>query len=387
MFQIRIFMIFLLVSSSGAFAQRPRVVPPPGETPHPTATETPKATPKTTGKKAPTNEEPSADQAPSTEAKHLIAALESQNKVLTHRLTHRLVDGQWRKEAMPAGAAGMNPFSSYDHEAETYTRNPDLWAQDLAEHLTGIVIYNNHSTQSYGGVLITPRHLLFCAHAHPHAEGTWPPNPARAGAEHRFLSTDGRLIKSTQLHQAKSSHNFEIEGLTKLDFCVALLDRDLETEGLHVARIFPPVSPAMMRHAMDWAKEADEPFAFIGASQGVGRRTQSQPPEPIADYPREHAKMIYIKDRRDMNNTRANPSPFANWNYRVWDGDSGTPAFLLLNGEPLLWMILTTAPGNGPMVGAHIDHINTLIDLADQNAIEMGRLTEPTGHRLRVTEW
>jgi hypothetical protein len=195
------------------------------------------------------------------------------------------------------------------------------------------------------------------------------------------------LVKSTQLHQAKSFHNTEVEGLGKVDLCVALLDRDLEAEGLHVVPIFPPVSPEALRAAMEWAKEADEPFAFIGASQGTGRATQSQPPEPIGEYPREHSRMIYIKDRTDMNNTRPDPSPFANWNYRVWDGDSGTPAFLLLHGKPHLWMILTVAPGSGPIVGTHIDHINTLIEVADQNAMEIGRLTEPTGHRLRVAEW
>jgi len=319
------------------------------------------------------------------EAEAFISALKAQNEAIRHRITHRLLDnGRSRGEEMPSGAAGMRLFAKFDHAAETYVRNPDLWAQDLVKGLTGVVIYNDHSIESYGGVLITPRHLLFCAHAHPHAAGTWPVNPERAGAEHRFVTMDGRLVKSTQIHQAKSHANSRLPEMGSVDLCVALLDRDLEAEGLHVVPFFPPVSVSAHKAAMEQARETGEPFAFFGVSQGVGRRTQSVPPEPIGDYPREHARMVYIKDRTDMTQSRGELGPFAAWDYRVWDGDSGTPAFLLLNGEPHLWMILTTAPGNGPVVGDHIDHINRLIAIADENAIAEGRLEEPTGYHVRV---
>lgn len=321
------------------------------------------------------------------EAVAFISALKAQNEAIHHRLSHRLLeDGSWRGEEMPSGAAGMQLLAVADHEAETYVRNPDLWAQDLVEGLTGVVIYNNHAIESYGGVLITPRHLLFCAHAHPHAAGTWPVNPNRAGAEHRFLTVDGLLVKSTQLHQAKSHGNSRLPEMDSVDLCVALLDRDLEAEGLHVMPFFPPISDVERKEAMEWAREAGESFAFFGVSQGVGRRTQSVPPEPIGEYPREHARMVYIKDRTHMNPNATERGPFAAWDYRVWDGDSGTPAFLLLNGEPHLWIILTTAPGNGPVVGDHIDHINALISMADENAIAEGRLEEATGYRVRVGE-
>ena len=277
----------------------------------------------------------------------------------------------------------MNLLSQFDHAQKIYRRNPDLWAQDLVEHLTGVVIYNTFTVESYGGVLITPRHLLFCAHAHPHAQGTWPVNRERAGAVHRFLTSDGRLIESTQLHQAKSFGRARLPDMESVDLCVALLDRDLEAEGLHVIPVFPTVSSAARQAAMDWARDAGEPFAFFGVSQGVGRSTRSQPPEPIGDYPREHARMVYIKDRAATHSATGSRGPFADWGYRVWDGDSGTPTFLLHRGTPHLWMILTTAPGNGPVVGDHIDHLNALIELADANAIEAGRLEEPTNLRLR----
>jgi hypothetical protein len=119
-------------------------------------------------------------------------------------------------------------------------------------------------------------------------------------------------------------------------------------------------------------------------SQGTSRPTQVEPPEPIADYPRKHQRMCYIKDRNDEGQAPAKLGPFAPWNYRVWDGDSGTPAFLLLDGVPHLWMILTSSSGTGPRPGSHIDHINALIAAADENAILLGRLDQPTGLKLRV---
>lgn len=372
-------MILLIACASCALphagAQRPRVVPPPGDAPaQPPVPPAPVVIPKAP---ATPPEEP-------VDIKPLIAVVEAQNLAIRKRITHRFRDGRWTPHLMAAGAKGMDLLATADHETGSYTRNPDLWTQDLTAQLTGLVIHNSHSVQSYGGVLITPRHLLFCAHAHPHAEGTWPPNPKQPSAVHRFLTNDGRLVEATQLHQAKSHGGGVVEGLESVDLCVALLDRDLEAEGLHVVPVFPAVSNAGHTALMSWARENREPFPFIGASQGVGRRTNSQPPEPIADYPREHGKMIYIKDQLDPSNTRADPGPFAKWNFRVWDGDSGTPSFLLLNERLHLWMILTSAPGGGPRVGSHIDHVNTLIGLADAKAVEAGRLDAPTGHSLRV---
>jgi len=363
--------------SQHAAAQRPRVVPPAPAPPPGKQQPPPPSTP-VAPKPAP------EDKASEAGGRALIAVLKAQNEAIRHRLTHRLVKGEWKKEAMPAGAAGTNLHASHDHEAKSYTRNPSLWAQDLVRHLTGVSLYNTFTSESYGGVLITPRHLLFCAHAHPHAHLTFPPNPNRPGAIHRFLTIDGKLVESLQLHQAKSHGSSPLPGLSSVDLCVAVMDRDLEAEGLKVVPVFPAISDADNAAALKWAEKENQPFAFIGIGQGTSRRTNTEPPEPIADYPQKHERMCYIKDRRDMSNTRAKPGPFAAWNYAVWDGDSGTPTFLLLNGEPHLWSILTTAPGNGPRVGSYIDHVNALIAAADANAIALERLDEPTGLKLRV---
>lgn len=376
-------MMFLIaiafpVLPAAARSPRPRVVPKssPAQEPVPAPAALPAPV------KPPAPEEPDDE----SHGQALVAVLKAQNEAITRRLTHRLVNGVLKKEAMPSGAAGMNLYASFDHEAKTYARNPDLWAQNLVRHLTGVSLYNDFAHESYGGVLITPRHLLFCAHAHPHAQQTWSINLNRPSPVHRFLTADGRLVESTQLHQAKSFGQSLLPELKSVDLCVAVLDRNLEAEGLEVVSVFPDVTDAAVSAAMKWANKENQPFAFIAISQGATRPTHSEPPEPIADYPRKHQRMCYIKDCRDPENSKPEAGPFAGWNYRVWDGDSGTATFMLLNGEPHLWTILTTAPGNGPRVGSHIDHINALIAAADENAILLKRLERPTGYTLRVGE-
>jgi hypothetical protein len=361
----------LLVSQANAQRPRPRVVVPPN--PDKSA---PGLPPPPAPKAIPVPEIKVSE----TDGLALIAALKGQNKAIRLRLGNRLVKGKWRKEAMPFGAAGMNLFASYNHERKIYTRNPDLWAQDLVRHLTGVAIYNDFSQESYGGVLITPRHLLFCAHAHPHAHQTWGPDPNRPGAVHRFLTTGGKVVESKQLHQAQSYGPSLLPGLASADLCVALLDRNLETEGLKVVPVFPPVSDADVSAAEKWARTENQPFAFIGISQGTSRPTHAEPPVPITDYPRKHQRMCYIKNLHDSGKS----GHFAPWDYRVWDGDSGTPTFIILKGEPHLWTILTSAPGNGPRVGSYIDHINALISAADENAVLLERLDRPTGLKVRI---
>ena len=274
-----------LVSPASARTPRPRVVPknPPTQepAPAPVPTPTPAPTPAPTPDKPPAAEKPQDE----TQGQALIAVLKAQNDALTRRLTHRLVNGVMKKEGMPNGAAGMNLYASFDHEAKTYTRNPDLWAQNLVSHLTGVALYNDFAQESYGGVLITPRHLLFCAHAHPHAHQTWGPNPNRPSPVHRFLTTAGRLVESTQLHQAQSFGTSLLPDLESVDLCVAVLDRDLEAEGLKVLPVFPNVSDGDVSAAMKWANQENQPFAFIGVSQGTTRPTNSEPPEPIAKNP------------------------------------------------------------------------------------------------------
>lgn len=370
--------LLLYTQATGlAQAQRPRVLPPPSSKPVTPGVKLPQSAKQTIV----VSPQPVAS---TTDGLALISIFKAQNDAIRSRLSNRIVNGKLKKATIPTGAAGMDLFTTADHEKKKYVRNPNLWAQDLMGKLSGISIYNSFTQESYGGILITPRHLLFCAHAHPYAAQTWGPNLERPGAVHRFLTSSGKLVESLQLHQADRIDAALFPGLGSVDLCVALLDRNMEAEGLKVIPIFPPVSEPDVFATMKWAQKEDQPFAFIGISQGTSRPTAAEPPEPITNYPRKHQRMCYLKDLRDPVKSSSKLGPFAPWNYTIWDGDSGSPTFLLLKGEPQLWMILTAAPGNGPRVGSYIDHVNALISTADENAISLKRLDKPTCLKVRV---
>lgn len=292
-----------------------------------------------------------------------------------------------------SGAAHMNVFSSLNHTAGTYTRNLSSWAASLIPQLTGVVAWKGNGTvESYGGVLITPRHVLYCRHAHPHAEGTWIyPSPPMTV---RFVLADNSVVNAIQLAQSAQPNagwtpeqladgEANIPGFVNLmgqtsrfgmliqwpiDLCVAILDRDMDALGVHVVPL------ADWRSQAEWMVSHATGVPSFGASQAFGRATNSVPPTPISDYPQQHQAMHYI---RQFNQEAV--APFNGLDYQVWDGDSGTPTFLLHRGVVYLDRILTTSPWGGMNPVAFIDQVNQMIAAADAGAIKLGRLAEPTG--------
>lgn len=293
-----------------------------------------------------------------------------------------------------SGAADMNVFSALDHAAGTYTRNVNSWAWPLVSQLTGVAAWkSNGHVESYGGVLITPRHVLYCRHAHPHAEGTWIyPSPAQIV---RFVLPDGTVVDAVQLAQSmqpsfgwtdaqvaaaevskpgfvslrgQTSNWGETLGDGALDLCVAVLDRDVQALGAHVM----PVASARTR--AEWWAMRKIGTPLFASSQGYGRATNSSPPPPISEYPQQHRAMQYV---RQMGMTAE--APYDSVDYQVWDGDSGTPTFLLHRGSVYLDRILTTSPWGGVPVAGVLDQVQQLLAAADAGAIALGRLTLPTG--------
>lgn len=287
-----------------------------------------------------------------------------------------------RTTNQPGGSASMNMFTVKNHNTRTYVRNPNLWCgerdalPDLTEQFTGCVVYKTGSYESYGGVLITPRHVLYCQHAHPQAKGTWPPN-LNAQCDLTFVTSNNIPVSCTQLHQASDP---------RADLAVAVLDRDMEALGLHVVPILDRLHEKTM-----WATDLQSPdrggvetfldfasfattglnFPYIAVSQGAGRPTPSVPPNPISKYPLYNDIMLHISPQPYTH-------PLSSFRYDVWDGDSGTPVFLNIDSTVYLTGILTMAPWG--FVPADPYTINQLITAADANAIAMGRLSTQTGY-------
>lgn len=274
-------------------------------------------------------------------------------------------------DGLPGGALNMDVFSALDHGAKSYTRNPAQWAQAVVGQLASAVAYKATSMgtkESYGGILITPRHVLYCNHAKPHAEGTWihPTSPLWL----RWVLGDGTLVEAVQVAQTGSSVSlpgyYQPSDGVRPDLCVATLDRDVAALGV-------PVMPILRygevgQHGA--ANTADVPYVHV--SQGTGRSTKFTPPTPISDFPQYHRAMVTIG--RDVQQ----PAPLDDFNYLVWDGDSGTPAMLLYEGQLYLERIMLYGGGFGAYPGTWLGHINEMIATADADAVARGKLAQAT---------
>ena len=274
------------------------------------------------------------------------------------------------------GSANMKLFSVKNHATSSYTYNPDCWAYDLRQQLSGRAIYkggmNSGRSEDYGGVLITPRHLLYCEHAFPHAENTWiqPSGPCVV----RFILPNGTVVEAIQIHQQR---------VANADLCVATLDRDVQALGVSVMPILP--FSYLEWNTIQGASGTTFPVFSISQGYNAGNEPWSQ---PVADYPfPDHDVLCYIVDLKNMRQDAGTAVPpvttYLPFNFAVYDGDSGTAAFALINDTVYLFQITTTNWG-GPFVGINIAGINAAIVGADANAIALGRLTVPTGHTVAL---
>ena len=312
------------------------------------------------------------------------------------------------------GSTGMNRFTSQNHAAGTYTHNPDWFAAALGSQLQACAALKflpnyawssgAHQMQSYGGVLITPRHVLYCHHAHPHAEGTW--SVRDLGPQKiRFVKADNTVVDVVQLAQSEQpSSSWTDEQITAaeastpgfvsfkgelvaqgdntcqgyVDLCVALIDTDLTTHGINPVPIMQERSLAELI-ALRYDNDGNH-LPVIHMTQGAGRVTSSVPPTPISDYPQYNEVMAAIGPPQKFTNG------IEGFDYAVWDGDSGTPTFVLHDGDIYLDGIAVSQPFGRVSPGLYYEEINQMIAAADAGAIALGRLSTPTGYTVTPTE-
>lgn len=282
-------------------------------------------------------------------------------------------------DGVPGGAQSMDLWASRDPITKTYVRNPNMWASSLVSQLTGCVAYKSpRAQQSYGGILISPRHVLYCDHAHPHAAHTWPVNYAESRPTTlQFVLADNTVVEGIQLAQtqrrtSRSQPGAYIpadwpEGATSApDLCVAVLDRDMQALGCHVMPI-----PDLPLDDLGWIQTLNIPTYNV--TQGYERLTNTIPPTPASAYPQQNNAMLAI-GRGSRSGTA-----YEHVDYTVWDGDSGTPAMLLYNGVMYLERIILTSTGGGVQPARVLDHLNSMITVADADAIARGVLAAATG--------
>ena len=249
-----------------------------------------------------------------------------------------------------ASGATMEVFSSKNHPAKKYVRNPQLWCADFVPQLTGCSVWKpplDYVGERYGGVMITSRHILFCRHAHPAWDGGWMKVQPQVI---RFVTADNKVVDMKLVANVDSP---------KVDLCVGLLDDDVP-EGIHVAPLMPAMSPEQGRELMGMN------VPDLSISQ-AGKRPNGKSNEAMA-YVGTAAGSPSVATRKP-------------WSYEVYQGDSGTPRFYITPKGLALYQL--TGAGD---VSGNLAHLKELIAACDANAVERGVLKKPTGKQPKVLD-
>ena len=192
-----------------------------------------------------------------------------------------------------------------------------------------------------------------------------------------FVLANGTVVLAEQIAQTTNRTSLGVPGAYTSaawpagatfspDLCVAVLDRDVQALGVHVMPI-----PDITDGALNLVSGLNVPT--LNVTQGYERTTAITRPAPISNYPQENRAMLAIG-----RGPRAG-TPYELFDYQVWDGDSGTPAMILLDGTLYLERIILFGSGSGQQVSKVLDHVNAMIQIADADAVTRGRMAEPTG--------
>lgn len=309
--------------------------------------------------------------------------------------------GDWSQAVTNAFHNARDPGDALGYEI-----NPNLWCKDFIDQLSGIVIAKDDTGTSYvnvsgaawrtryGWFPITKRHVIGVGHSYTHAAGTWDYNlnqtiPTRI----RWRDKNGVTVDRIQLHQATSyvgSNEANDFGTNRKDITVAVLDQDLP-DSIFIPKIVPnKLGYRYYIYQLNNYQSGIIPdyFQTFAVSQEWTLESNAEQDRywngfvPVL-FPSNHRSMIWPT----MDNYLT-PDVYPHMKYKVWGGDSGTPILTVIDGEVHFAGIVS---GDGPLyyppsyTGRTWEWIvNKLIEIADDNAIALGRMAQRTGYTITV---
>ena len=239
--------------------------------------------------------------------------------------------------------AGLNPTNSIPifnddcYTTTNFVRNTNCWAYSY--DLTCISPWNSSSNpdwdeQHMAGTLITPQHIIFAKHFQPNN-----------GDVFRFIDRQNNEFLRTLVRKTN------VTG----DIAIGLLDGALPTNSFCFAKVLP-----------------SDYDAYINTGYKLPALYLDQEEKALVADLRWVSQDGGTKLNVPVNETRST------FNEPLYDGDSGNPAFIIINDELVLLTVWTTSSYYGTSVTEFKDEINQSILSLDtaQGITNMYQLTE-----------
>jgi len=259
----------------------------------------------------------------------------------------------------PDGLYGLDLFLDYyqnnlnsgandDSEStKNFVRNPNCWAYDI--DLTCCSPWNMHptlrleggylttSSNHTAGTLISPRHVIFCAH-----DSFYPP----AGSEMRFVAKDNTVVTRTLV---------SITPVAGSDIEIGLLDQDVPSS-ITFAKILPNNYENYLSRGI------------LRSGPGVNYNAKSIQPTMLAVSTNQDEcalifRLDYFEGATQFNFNLFRPAADDAWSefsrgIRLYD--SGSPLFIIIDNKPVLIFVHTTGT-SGSNIIKFKDKINNIM--------------------------
>lgn len=221
-------------------------------------------------------------------------------------------------------AINLKVYTTQDHTNSIYVRNPDLWCADI--DLTCISPWNSSGTISKACTLISPRHVIMAAH--------W---PASVGATVRFVANNGtvvdRTLVATRRHPSYTPYY--------PDITIGILDSDVP-ETISFAKVL----------GSNWASYLPSLANASARIPAIGLDQQEK--ATIRDLYSYTSTTTSFLQPTDIKRAALYET--------IVSGDSGNPAFIVINNELILLTVWTYGgTGSGTSITPQISAINSMM--------------------------
>lgn len=221
------------------------------------------------------------------------------------------------------------PTTSGDINA-IYIRNTGYWLNSIIDKFTCVSPWNNKGGKCQAGTLVSPCHIVLAEHY------SYP-----TGTAIRFVNTNNQVFTYiiTAVNNVGVSNGIDEY---ETDICVAKLNQDIDNS-ITFAKILPT----------NWANYCPSlNYVYTIPALAINQNKQVMIHDMVLDgwitngyaftCPKDTTRSLFYKN--------------------LIGGDSGSPAFLLINGELVLVTTWTFGDGgSGPGYTEHKDAINTIM--------------------------